>query len=73
MQELTRRRFLILSGKTLIPVILLSVMPGAGTNRDSDVDNVDDATRTQTNTNLQSHTLPDFEAWMLSTNRAHIR
>ncbi len=70
MKELSRRRFLKLSGKALAAgAIMLRAIPGAGTASDSDVHKAADE---QAHANLQSHRLPDFEAWMLSTAKAHL-
>jgi len=68
MRKLSRRGFLALCGKAVVLSAVLSAVPGADTISDAqEATKARKATDEQARVNLQSHTLPDFETWMLST------
>lgn len=68
MKKLSRREFLAVCGKALVVSIGLCAVPTSETGTTS---KAQEATARPVKFRSSPHTLPDFEAWMLST--AHIR
>jgi len=68
MKELSRREFLVVCGKVVIVGAGLYAVPRASAT--STILEVQGATADRARFNLQPHSLPDFETWMLSTARS---